>query len=230
MPRKSGNGNAPGGETPYEPAAGGVARQLREAIYEGRLQPGQPVRQEAVAKELGVSRIPVREALRLLEIEGLVVIRPHSGARVAMLDFPECEEIYKIRERLEPLAFSESVKHITDEQVEEARAVFVELDGLRDDAPAYLEQDRKLHLACYQGVHTPRLLRTIVSHWNTTQHYRRVLLQTFTPEDYDVQRSEHHLIVEALSARNARVGEELIRAHIERSRLRFERNRWRFDR
>jgi DNA-binding GntR family transcriptional regulator len=216
-------------EGTYEPRAQDVARRLREAIYDGRLEAGERIRQEAVAQELGVSRIPVREALRQLESEGLVVIRPHSGARVAMLDFAECEEIYKMRERLEPLALSESMGKLSSEQLECARQLATDLEGLQGDPAAWLEGDRRLHLACYAGVQTPRLLRTIVGYWNTTQQYRRILLSTFDDEDYLLQHSEHRLTVDALATGNARTGEDLMRAHIERSRLRLSRNRHLFD-
>lgn len=216
-------------EGTYEPRAQDVARRLREAIYDGELPAGQPIRQEAVAQDLGVSRIPVREALRQLEAEGLVVIRPHSGARVARLDYVECEEIYKMRERLEPLALAESIASISDEQIEAAIAVGTRLETLRGDPKAWLEGDRNLHLACYAGVETPRLLRMIVGFWNTTQQYRRVLLQVFSDEDYALQHSEHRLILDALVNRSARTGEDLMRAHIERSRLRLARNRELFD-
>jgi DNA-binding GntR family transcriptional regulator len=207
----------------YQPRARDVARHLREAIFDGRLKGGQPVRQEAVALELGVSRIPVREALRQLEAEGLVVIRPHSGARVAKLDYEECEEIYRIRERLEPLALSESMRRISDEQLAG------ELETLRGDPKAWLDGDRRLHVACYAGVPSPRLLETIVGYWNSTQQYRRVLLTTFSEQDYELAHAEHRLIIDALGSGNARAGEDLMRLHIERSRLRLARNRTLFD-
>ena len=216
-------------EGTYEPRAQDVARRLREAIYDGRLKAGEAIRQEAVAQDFGVSRIPVREALRQLEAEGLVVIRPHSGARVATLDYVECEEIYKMRERLEPLALAESIVGITDEQVARAIELADRLETLQGDPKAWLEGDRELHLACYAGVETPRLLRMIVGFWNTTQQYRRVLLQVFSDEDFALQHSEHRLILDALENRSARTGEDLMRAHIERSRLRLARNRALFD-
>lgn len=214
----------------YETRTLEVVSHLRDAIYAGRLEAGQPIRQEAVAEELGVSRLPVREALRQLEAEGLVVSRPHIGARVALLDFAECEVIYKIRERLDPLAFAESVANITDEQVEAARALYEELEHVRDDLVAYLEYDRDLHLACNAGVASPRLLQMVSGLWGATQQYRRILLRTYGAEDWERQRAEHYLIVEALAARNARAGEELVRSHIENSRLRLARNRDLFDR
>ena len=216
--------------TAYEPRAQDIARRLREAIHEGRLKAGQPVRQEAVAEEFGVSRIPVREALRQLEAEGLVVIRPHSGARVASLDYAECDEIYKMRERLEPLALAESMAHITDEQVAEAERLAERLATLPNDPPVpWLTADRELHLACYAGVATPRLLRTIVGFWNTTQQYRRILLTTFSEHDFALQEAEHLLIVDALAERNPRTGEDVMRAHIDRSRRRLARHRELFD-
>jgi len=214
----------------YEPRAEQVARWLREAIYDGRLEAGQPVRQEAIAEELGVSRIPVREALRQLETEGLVVLRPHSGARVAALDYAECQEIYKMRERLEPLALSESMERIGEDGLDEAQRLADALRELHGDAAAWMEGDRNLHLALYAGVATPRLLRTIVGFWNTTQQYRRALLSTFSPRDYELAHAEHDLIIDAMRTRTVRIAEDLARAHIERSRLRLRRSPELFDR
>ena len=212
-------------EPGYAPRSDDVVRWLREAIADGRLKPGERVGQEAVAAELGVSRIPVREALRRLEHEGLVVNRPHRSAIVAPLDFAECEEIYKMRERLEPLALTESIAHITDEQVAEAARRAREIQSLDGDPGAWLAADRQFHLACYAGIPTLRLLNVIVGFWNTTQQYRRVLLTTFADREFDLQHKEHDLIVDALASSNARAGEDLMRVHIERSRLRLARHR-----
>lgn len=219
----------PHAREPHEPLTQRVARHLREAILNGDLKHGVPLRQEAVAQELGVSRIPVREALRQLESEGLVVIRPHSGARVATLDFDECTEIYKIRERLEPLAISESIGNLTEEQKQEAVRAAKEVESLTSDLKAWLRADRRFHLACYAGVTTPRLLRMIVDFWNTTQRYRRILLETFSEEDFAITHVEHGLIVNAVLSGNCRAAEELIRIHIERSRLRLTSHRELFD-
>jgi DNA-binding GntR family transcriptional regulator len=207
-----------------------VAERLRAAILEGELAPGQPIRQEAVARDLGISRLPVREALRQLESEGLVVIRPNSGARVAVLDFDEYVEIYTIRERLEPLALSESIVRMTDEQQQEAARIAAETEQLTDDPMAWLDADRRFHLACYAGLPTPRLLHMIQGFWNTTQHYRRILLTTFTDEDFACYHAEHRLIVNAVLTGNTRAGEDLIRVHIERPRLRLSTHRELFDR
>jgi DNA-binding GntR family transcriptional regulator len=214
----------------YRTRAEAVARRLRQAISDGELQPGEPLRQEAIAAEFDVSRIPVREALRLLESEGLVVIRPHSGARVAMLDFEECIEIYKIRERLEPLAFGESIRNLTEEQLAAVARYAEELEGLTADPQGWNDGDRRLHVACYAGVPAGPISRMIVGFWNTTQHYRRVLLSTFTAGEFELAICDHRLIVDAAQTRNVERGEALLRFHLERSRHRLAANRALFDR
>lgn len=211
----------------YRPLATLVTQELRNAILEGRLKPGTPIRQEQVAREYGTSRIPVREALRQLENEGLVTIVPRSGARVATLDFEECLEIYKIRERIEPLAFAESVGRLTAAQLAELERLAGEIER-SDDEKAWIDVDRRFHLGCYVGA-PPRLARMIVGFWHSTQKYRRLLVQTLTPEDYAAYHGEHRLMVTALAQGNASAGEALVRMHIERSRLRLSAARDLFD-
>src|SRR6476646_4798159 len=98
-------------------ASEAVAAYLRSAIFEGRLRPGQRIRQEEVAAASGTSRVPVREALRALEGEGLVQLFRNRGARVARLDYPEFSELYRIREALDPLLLAASVPLLSDEQI-----------------------------------------------------------------------------------------------------------------
>jgi DNA-binding GntR family transcriptional regulator len=214
--------------TTYRPLAALVTEELRNAILDGRLKPGTPIRQETVAREFGTSRIPVREALRQLENEGLVTIVPHSGARVATLDFEECLEIYKIRERIEPLAFAESVGRLRGEQLEMLDLLAGEIEASVNDEKAWIDIDRRFHLGCYAGA-PPRLARMIVGFWDATQKYRRILTQTLMPEDYDAYHREHRLMVTALAQGNGSAGEALVRMHLERSRLRLSACRELFD-
>jgi DNA-binding GntR family transcriptional regulator len=206
-----------------------IAGELREKIFRHELKPNEPIRQEKIALELGTSRLPVREALRRLESEGLVVIRPYSGARVAILDHVECEEIYKIRERLEPLAISESIPFLTTAQQDEVQRLADVLPALRGDGVAWLQGDRDFHLATYAGIRSPRLLTMIVGYWNTTQHFRRLLLSTFSDHDYDMVEAEHALIVDAVRTRDVRFAEDMLRIHIERSRIRLSERSALFD-
>jgi DNA-binding GntR family transcriptional regulator len=134
----------------YQPLVAHVAQQLRDAILDGRLKPGTPVRQEAVAREFGTSRIPVREALSQLENEGLVTIVPHCGARVATLDFDECLEIYKIRERIEPLTFAESVGRFTHGQLQTLNGLAAQIEA-SDDQKVWIDIDRGSTSAATKG-------------------------------------------------------------------------------
>ena len=214
----------------YEPRAQMVAQYLREQIFEGLIKPGTPVRQEAVAKDLGVSRIPVREALALLEREGLVTIRPHSGAKVAVLDFDECMELYKIRERVEPLALSESIGLLTKDELKRVCALADQAEAVTGDYVAWIEADRRFHVSCVARDHLPHLTRLVEGFWNTTQQYRRILVKQFEPEDFTIFQCDHRLIVEALKSQNRRGAEDIMRLHIERARLRIAALREEFDR
>ena len=205
-----------------------MTEQLRDAIFDGRLAPGTPIRQEAVARDLGTSRIPVREALHQLEVEGLVTIVPHSGARVATLDFEECLEIYRIRERIEPLALADSVGRLSGEQLATIGRLCDEIEAERGDR-AWIDVDRRFHLGCYAGA-SPRLARMIGGFWNATQKYRRVLQQTLSDVDYDAYHHEHRLMVDALATGNVSAGEALVRMHIGRSLALFSDHRELFDR
>src|SRR5580700_3969995 len=91
-----------------------IADTLRTAILDGSYQPGERIRQEEVAARSGASRIPVREALRMLHAEGLVTLVANSGAWVTKLTLAECAELYQIRERLEPLLLRASLPEIDD--------------------------------------------------------------------------------------------------------------------
>ena len=106
-----------GGDTSVGAASERIAAYLRDAILFGDIQPGQWIRQEEVAARLGASRLPVREALRTLEAEGLTEHAANKGSRVPLLDMQEVDIVYRMRERLEPLALTESLPHLTPEQI-----------------------------------------------------------------------------------------------------------------
>lgn len=212
-------GQENGTGTGYEPLGQAIARVVREAIQDGRLRPGTPIRQEALAKRLGASRIPVREALRQLESEGLVTLVPHSGARVARLDISEHIEVYRIREALEPIAIAESATRLTEEQLHELRELMVLVEDSQSDPNLWIRHDRTFHLATYEAAPFPRLLRMINDFWNSTQHYRRAHLKTFTPETFEIIHLEHRMILEALERHDPVDAEQRQRSHIRRTRL-----------
>lgn len=196
-----------------------IAASLREAILDGDLPPGTRIRQEALAQHLGTSRIPVREALRQLESEGMLTLVPHSGARVARLDLNEHIELYRIREALEPMAIAESAKHLTAAQLEELRELANVIEASRSDPQEWIRHDRTFHLLSYGAAPFPRLLRMIHGFWNTSQQYRRAHLSTFTEQTFDIIHMEHRMILEALERHDPVDAEERQRSHIRRTRL-----------
>lgn len=210
---------------PARTAGARAARYLREEILTGRLAPGSPIRQEAVAQQLAMSRIPVREALKQLEAEGLVILVAHGTARVPKLDYDEYAELYKIREYLEPLAAAEAAARITDAEAESLRSMVRAMDEVPSGAGAWLDLDRRFHLASYAPARMPRLERTVEGFWNSTQPYRRAFMSTLSPEETAITRAEHLLLADAFARRDAAEVEQLVRSHIRRTRLRLAHHR-----
>lgn len=202
----------------YEPMASVVGRSIREAILDGRLRPGQRIRQEDIARRLGTSRIPVREALRQLESEGLVTLVPHSGARVAVMDFDRFSEVYKLREAVEPMAIAESAARLSDEQLDRLRELMMIVERTSDDPLRWLDADRRFHLESYAAASMPRVLAMIEGFWNQTQQYRRAYFYTVRP-NIEIVTYEHRLILEALERRSPEDAANLQRLHIRRTRI-----------
>lgn len=202
----------------YEPMASVVARSIREAILNGRLKPGDRIRQEDIARRLGTSRIPVREALRQLETEGLVSLVPHSGARVALMDYEGFSELYRLREVVEPMAIAESATRLSDAQLVRLAELVDVVEQSADDPLRWLEADRRLHLESYAAAPLPRVLSMIEGFWNQTQQYRRAYLYTVQPQ-IEIVTAEHRLILEALERRDPHDAASLQLLHIRRTRM-----------
>jgi DNA-binding GntR family transcriptional regulator len=205
-----------------DPAVGAasarVADYLRQAILDGDIRPGEWIRQEEVAERLGSSRLPVREALRMLEAEGLTEHAANRGSRVPLLEMHEVDVLYQMRERLEPLALTESLPRLTDEQVAHLEQVQerIEADaGLAE----FLALDREFHMTSYAGCPTERLVSTISGLWNATQHYRRAFMLLTGPQRRWVVNAEHRLLLDAIRRRDAVDGERYLSGHIRRTRI-----------
>lgn len=216
------------GEEKSELRGRSVATAIRQEILDGRLKPGERIRQEDLAARLSSSRIPVREALRQLESEGLVVLVPNSGAWIARLDLTECIEIYKIRERLEPLALGESVARLTSADLKELAGLAAEIEQ-DSTVDGFLALDRKFHLLSYSNAKLPVLQRMITQFWNTTQHYRRAYVTLIGGANRWIINAEHRLILEAIRRGAADEAEVLLRAHIRRTRQELERHQTIFE-
>ena len=150
-----------------------VAATLRAQILDGVIVPGQRIRQEDVAEQFGTSRQPVREALRMLEAEGLTELEANKGARVPLLDLGDLTLLYEMRERLEPLAIAESVPNLDADAIAHLRAL-QERIAADTQLTDFLTLDREFHMLTYSGCSSEHLLAIVRRFWNTSQHYRRL--------------------------------------------------------
>lgn len=198
-----------------------VAAYLREAILGGDLKPGMRIRQEEIAERFGASRLPVREALRTLEAEGLAESEPHKGARVPRLSQHEVEVIYRMRERLEPLALVESLPQLDaadHERLEEVQRQIEETISDDKDLEKFLDLDREFHMLTYSGCAIEPLNQNVVRLWNSTQHYRRAYVALGGQSRMWVVNAEHRLILDAVVRRDASDAERFLEGHIRRTR------------
>jgi DNA-binding GntR family transcriptional regulator len=198
-----------------------ISDEIRRAVVAGELAPGSRVRQEELATRFGASRIPVREALRRLESEGLVTLVANSGAWIAKVDVEECIEMYKIRERLEPLALSESIPRLTEGDVESLQRLATAIEATTE-VEEFLRLDRDLHLLSYSRAEMPRLVSMIERFWNTTQHYRRAYFKLIERSGHWVIHAEHRLMMEAIRRRDEEEASRILHGHIRRTRLSLE--------
>ncbi|MBZ5737930.1 GntR family transcriptional regulator [Nocardioides mangrovi] len=194
-----------------------VAAYLREAILGGDLKPGDRIRQEEIAARLGASRLPVREALRMLEAEGLTEHEPHKGARVPRLTQHEVDVIYRMRERLEPLALVESLPQLGPADVERLEDVQRRIED-NDDLEKFLDLDREFHMLTYSGCAIEPLNQNVTRLWNSTQHYRRAYVALGGQSRMWIVNAEHRLILDAVVRRDASDAERYLEGHIRRTR------------
>jgi DNA-binding GntR family transcriptional regulator len=200
-----------------------IAAEIRSAVLSGEMRPGMRIRQELLAAHFSASRIPVREALKQLENEGLVVLAPNRGAWIADVNSEESIEVYKIREVVEPLAILESVPYLTDADIDSLDAMVRELEtatSLED----YIQLDRQFHLRTYSGAGMRQLLAMVERFWNSTQHFRRKFVnETFAKDGLPFSDPQHLLLMQAIRARDAEAAQVVVCLHIRRTRLAIER-------
>jgi DNA-binding GntR family transcriptional regulator len=200
-----------------------VADELRQAILRGAHPPGTRLRQQELAAQYGASRVPVREALRILESEGLVAMVANTGAWIAQLSLDECVELYQVRERIEPLLLRYSLPQLTSEQITRL-AELAEQMRLAGDVEEFLALDREFHLGSYAGASTTFLSATVERLWNTTQHYRRAFTRLLDGESNRILHDEHHMLVAAIRDSDSDEAERVLFGHIRRTRLQLVRH------
>ena len=204
-------------------ASARVADHLRRAILSGEIGPGEWIRQEEVAERLGSSRFPVREALRILEAEGLTEHERHKGARVPSLTMHEVDVVYRMRERLEQLAIAESIPHLGDDDLRALSELQERIERIPQGASTavadFLELDREFHLRSYTGCRIDQLTGTVTRLWNATAHYRRTFVTLTGPGRKWVIDAEHRLLLDAIDRRDVVDAERCLAGHIRRTRI-----------
>lgn len=196
-----------------------VARHIRKAILEGRLRPGEKLVQEELAKSLGISRQPVREALRRLEAEGLVVYQPRRGVFVREYTAADMQEIYMLRRlleghaarlaaaRLEPNEWLR-LEHINEQMAAAAAAA---------DGDRFVELNHAFHHIIHAGARSPRLLELIQRVWIGDTVYGPL----FLPGRAERSVSEHRRILAALRQRDAEAAAAAVCEHITNAERNF---------
>ena len=217
----------PGTPPAYQAVSERIAAYLRGAILSGEIGPGQRLRQEDIAARLGASRLPVREALRILEAEGLTEHAANKGSRVPLLDQHEVDVLYQMRERLEPLALVESLpkldaRHL--DRLEDLQGRIESALGREADLVQFLVLDRQFHLTTYAGCPTEHLLATVRRLWNATSHYRRAYMLLSGTEGRWMANCEHRLLLDAVRRRDPVDAERYLSGHIRRTRIELSRH------
>ncbi|MGW2205025.1 GntR family transcriptional regulator [Streptomyces sp. NPDC001774] len=175
-----------------------VLEELRRAITTGELRPGGQIRQDALAALLDVSRVPLREALKILEGEGLVVHHIHRGYFVAELSLADLEEVYRIRQLLETEAVRMGVRRGEDGLLASLEKIQREVERAADagDVTVMAAANRRFHFALIEASGMPRLVRLITTLWDATDAYRS-LYYTEVPHRESAVR-EHRAVISAV--------------------------------
>ncbi len=191
---------------------------LRDRVLSGALPPGTRIDQDAEAERLNASRMPVREALRRLEAEGLVEIVRHRGAVVRPLSIDDLEDLYVMRLALEGAAGRLGAEQIADHDLDAMRQLLPAMEEVvsRGDPVAWLDLDWAFHETLYRAARRPRLLRTIHGLRQEARRYRTVGLSL--PRVLEISLREHRAMIDACDRRDGEEVESLIRNALERTR------------
>ncbi len=198
----------------YLPLRDVVFNTLREAILKGELQPGERLMELQLASKLGVSRTPIREAIRMLEQEGLAVTMPRKGAEVARMTLKDMEDVLEVRDALDELAAQIACERMTAEQMQTLRDTKKEFEELLEsgDVKKIADVDVRFHDIIYEATDNARLVSLLGNMREQLFRYRVECLKN--PENYPALIAEHNDIVSALEARDKERVTEAMHKHV----------------
>jgi len=191
-----------------------VDAQLRQAILHGDLAPGEKLRAEHLAQQFGVSATPLRETFMRLAGEGLVVLEPQRGARVAPLDLREAVEVYEMRLLLDPVALAGSIAcaaHDSDRYTAEVTAARDALDRRHDAVSSFHDAHRAFHLALVSRCANRRLVRQVEHLLDHSQRFHAVGFTAGRAHDAAV---EHRALADAAVSGDVAEAVDILRAHL----------------
>jgi DNA-binding GntR family transcriptional regulator len=198
-----------------------VFKEIEQAILDGVFAPGDNLAEMKISAELGVSRTPVREALRQLELEGLVRTIPNKGAVVVGISEKDVDDIYTIRSYIEGLAARWAADHVTDDEIGTLREI-VELQeyyASRGDGLQVWHLDSRFHEMIYECCRSRPLKQTLTAFHHNIQNARALSFKTAARAQAAVQ--EHRNILEAIAKRDSAAAESLTAEHIKNARENF---------
>ena len=208
----------------YLPLRDVVFNTLRQAILKGELEPGERLLEVQLADRLGVSRTPIREAIRKLELEGLVKMVPRKGAEVASISEKSLRDVLEVRRALEELAMTLACQRITGEEVTRLRRAnhaFSEA-ARKKNLIDMTERDVDFHEVIYQATGNQRLVQIINNLREQMYRYRLEYIKDEAKRA--VLTQEHELIIQALASRDLEAGKEAVRRHIDNQEITVTRN------
>lgn len=206
-------------ENAYLPLRDVVFQTLRQAILKGELQPGERLMEIKLAERLGVSRTPIREAIRKLELEGLVVMIPRKGAAVANITEKDTKNVLEVRRTLEMFAVEVACDRITQEQLAQLKEAAKDFEASKGsmDLIRIAETDMKFHEIIYEATHNERLMQMLNNLRENMYRYRIEYLKD--PNYYDSLVREHQGILDAVEAGDKEHARVSMRDHIDNQQL-----------
>jgi len=196
----------------YKPLREIVLEALRDAIVSGILEPGERLMEIQLAEEMGVSRTPVREAIRKLELEGFIVMIPRKGAYVAGVSYKDIKDVFEIRAALEGLAAGLAAEKVTDEEIEQLERI-LHYEKEPDTLDEMVQNDTDFHAFLYKAARNDKLIGILANLRENVQRYRTTSLAVPGRVKYAIQ--EHREIVDAVARHDVEEARNLAAAHIE---------------
>lgn len=193
-----------------------LAEALRHGIRERILAPGQPLVQDELAKRFGLSRSPVREALRMLAAEGLVTISPGSGTMVTKLRSEDVAELYELRIAIEPQLAPYVVEHARAADVDRLSRANDTMRGARVDPELWARTNYEFHREMYMIAHRPQTQRILTILLDLVEPYSRLYVEGLG--NVDRANAEHSAMIDAVAARDHVALADHIEAHLTAAR------------